>query len=170
MAWRTLRPEQAEHVRDLLRELETRAGGSKTKLAQMLGIAQPSVSNILSGKTTPSYPTAETAAKLLGLQLDAALRGERLPLASVRSMPGYEETRAKVAERFSPAVLDAATRILDAVPVAVILPENLTEAARFAERWWPSTEKLTGATLRLAGAIEDEKKRTGKKRERAKGG
>jgi transcriptional regulator with XRE-family HTH domain len=65
---------QARRVLDVLVRLrDERFGGSVTALARELGIAQPSLTNILSGKNQPSRATAEKVAELSGIPLEEFL-------------------------------------------------------------------------------------------------
>lgn len=168
---RDLKPEQKRFARDAIVELFNARGGNQTKVAEELGISQPSLSKIVKGIGWPGYDTAAQAARLLHLQVEPMLRGERIPMRSVRDLPGYAEVRAQLEDRYLPEVLDAATRALDVLPVAGISPGNFTDAARLAqEHMEVSRTPATGAAKRgIAAVAEIQKQPSVTKKRRAKG-
>lgn len=68
---------QAQRVLAVLERLrDERFGGSVTALARELGISQPSLTNIMSGRNLPSRTTAEKVAELSGIRLEEFLEQE----------------------------------------------------------------------------------------------
>lgn len=172
MARNDLSPKQKENARAFIIELvEKQFGGNRTRAAEALKLSQPSVTNLVLKKGLPGFGTIERAAELLGLQMLPMLRGERVPARTVRNFPEYEAIRGELSPRFMPEVLDAATRALDALPVAGISPGNFTDAARFAqEHMEVSRTPATGAAKRGIAAVAEIQKQPGEtKKRRAKG-
>lgn len=67
---------QAERVRAAMRaRIASHHGGRANALAAEIGIAQGSLSQILSGKNRPSYPVADRLAKLIGMTQPELLDG-----------------------------------------------------------------------------------------------
>lgn len=143
-----LDPVRSAHVRAFARELSEDGAelGRKLKTNQSTGW------RILNGEGGIAFDTAEKIADLLGLDVQAMIEGRRVPLGGVRTAPDYAQVREQL-PNFTPEVLDAATRVLDAIPVAQLTLENLKAAALFAQEHLPPVPKKetppVGAAARM---------------------
>lgn len=61
----SLEDEEADRVRDGIRQLLPRFSGNLTALGRELGVSQPALTQILNGNNSPSLPTARRVAQLL---------------------------------------------------------------------------------------------------------
>lgn len=92
MGKRDLSDEQAARVLGFLdRRLRSVHGGVQSKLARELGMAQPSLWQLLNGETRPSLATADAIAKVENLSLETVLAGPRERAAALAREIGVPE-------------------------------------------------------------------------------
>lgn len=66
-----------ENIASLIRDKRIAKGISQTKLAEMVGMQQPSIARLESGKITPSLETIERIAKALDLQVQISFKNKK---------------------------------------------------------------------------------------------
>lgn len=154
---RALSDDENARVRAAAAELVAARDGIASRLAEEIGVKQATISRFLNEKTGTTYAVAGRVAALLGVDREAMLRGERRAVATVRDLPEYQAARDALVDRYVLAVLDAATRALDAVGATAIDAARLDAACRFAldNRPLVLTEPK-GATKKLIDKIAEE--------------
>jgi transcriptional regulator with XRE-family HTH domain len=123
-----LTPEQNARVREALRDLLKRHGDNQSKLAQKLGVAQPTISHILGGQGT-SYQTAGRIADALGVDAQGLLGGA----AQQPEVPRHPRARA--------ADLAREDGVYEGAIAAVLAEEVSPEHAARSTLWWANRMK-----------------------------
>lgn len=111
MPKRDLTPEENERVKDVLRALLRRYDDNQSLLAPLLGIGQPALSGILSGRQGTSWRTAVHAASLLGRDVLEVLTGQPTSIVFDPGDPYPNRQRAAAAAR----ILGISQPAIDAV-------------------------------------------------------
>jgi transcriptional regulator with XRE-family HTH domain len=128
-----LLPEEAERVRQALRELLADCGGVQRELARRLGVSQQGLSQILNSNRPPGMPLARAIATHRGQSLDEVLTGA--PLGEdrpLRDLPGWAEAE-RIARERNPWIPAKAWDFLGACrtpfPPRTITPEWVAQLA-----------------------------------------
>ncbi len=138
---KALTPEQNEHFRAAAERLVKARGLNRTSLGRLIGISQPAAGRLLGGGGA-SFATAQRLAAVLGVSVEAMLRGEGTPAIPVRDLSGYAEARAMLESEFAAPILDAATRALEAAGAVEVDGPRLLDACEFVRRHRHRTEGM----------------------------
>ena len=91
---------QNERLRALVVQLQTRFD-SQREFAEKLGVAQPTVSNFIAGKTGAGVQFATAVAALAGVTLESAISGgDAATTPRWRNLPGWAEEEKKARKLF----------------------------------------------------------------------
>lgn len=171
MSSRDLTDEQNEAVRAVAERLMKERGWNRSQLGDEIGRSLAVVSRFLDKVNGTSLEVAKAIARLAGLDPLAMIDGRNERSTSlVHGLPGYVEAREALRDRFTPTVLDAATRALDAVGAEEVDEITLEAAARFAQDHMPRRRPETQAVGTTAAKLEAVKaeQRNGSRKRKAR--
>lgn len=145
----SLEDHEAERIREAIRELLRRPkyDGNMTALGDDLQVSQPALSQILSGKNTPSLPTARRVAKLLGVEIWVLLGdvGADVPRRVVELDRRYpsQDIAAEIFRRDGPSLGFDDALIEQAIAEAAVAVHDLPADAT-PLRWFEHLKQVAG--------------------------